>query len=72
MALIKKRVFIQTSEAVTDPRDGFPKTDLYFDGYNVLSSTTKGFDKSEDEAGKEVYNEVMELDNSIILDTVEY
>lgn len=71
MALIKKRVFIQTSEAVTDT-DGFPKTDLYFDGYNQQTNSVKGYLKSGDEEGEEVFNEVLELKNDIVKEVIEY
>lgn len=71
MALIKKRVIIRTNVAIQDT-DGFPKTDLYYDGYNQLADSVKGYKKYEDEEGKEVYNEVIEIDNNKVVNVLEY
>lgn len=71
MALIKKRVFVQTNEAITLSND-VARTGLYFDGHNQLTNSVKGYRKTENESGEEVYNEVVEIDNSKVVNVLEY
>lgn len=72
MALIKKRAYIETHTAAAFTTDGLPRTGLSVDGYNQLTKVTKGYFKSEDEEGKEVYTEVVEIENDNVKSLNEY
>lgn len=72
MALIKKRAYIKTHTAVSLNTDGYPRTGMTVDGYNQLTNTVKGYFKSEDEEGKEVYTEVVVIENDNVKSLNEY
>lgn len=72
MALVKKRAYIKTNTAVSLSTDGYPRTAMTLDGYNQLTNTVKGYFKSEDDEGKEVYNEIIEIDNDNVASITEY
>lgn len=72
MALVKKRAYIKTHTAVSLSTDGYPRTEFTVDGYNQLTNTVKGYFKSEDEEGKEVFNVVIEIPNDEVKSIDEY
>lgn len=67
MALVKKKVYIKSDVALSMTTDGIPRTGFILDGYNQLTNTVKGYYKSEDEEGKEVYNEVIVIPNENVI-----
>ncbi len=72
MALVKKRAYIKTHTAVSFTTDGLPRTGLSVDGYNQLTNTVKGYFRSEDLEGKEVYTEVVIIENDNVKSLTEY
>lgn len=72
MALIKNRILIQTNVAIVDT-DGFPKTDLYYDGYDKLIDTIKGYRITQSELKEgDGWDEIIEIDNDNIVGIIEY